>query len=123
MQSSLSVLNSYKHYSFLGKTCQQKVKEMGKSIKCEAVDRFFEAVLSLKSTDECYNFFEDVCTVNELRSISQRFEVAKMLHDGHTYLDIADKTGASTATIGRVNRTISGGTGGYEMVIERIKND
>ena len=72
---------------------------MNKKIKTEAVDYLFEAILSLESKEECYSFFEDLCTVNELLSLSQRFEVAAMLRDRKTYLDIADKTGASTFTI------------------------
>ena len=79
---------------------------MAKSIRTPAVDELFEAVLLLKSKEECYQFFEDVCTVNELLSLSQLFEVARMLTEGKTYLDIAEKTGASTATISRVNRAL-----------------
>ena len=78
---------------------------MNKKIKTEAVDHLFEAVLTLKSPEECYAFFEDVCTVNELLSLSQRYEVAKMLREKKTYLDIAERTGASTATSSRVNRS------------------
>ena len=72
---------------------------MSKKIRTEAVDHLFEAILCLKDKEECYTFFEDVCTINELLSLSQRFEVAKMLTDKRTYLDISEKTGASTATI------------------------
>ena len=75
---------------------------MNKKIKTDAVDSLFDAVLCLQSREECYSFFEDLCTVNELLSLSQRFEVAAMLKDGKTYLEIAEKTGASTATISRV---------------------
>ncbi len=92
---------------------------MNKKIKTEAVDELFEAILTLRSTDECYAFFEDVCTVNELLSLSQRYEVAKMLREKRTYLDIAEKTGASTATISRVNRALNYGNDGYDMVIGR----
>ena len=80
---------------------------MNKKIKTEAVDHLFDAILSLQSKEECYAFFEDLCTVNELLSLSQRFEVAAMLKEGKTYLDIAEKTGASTATISRVNRSLN----------------
>ena len=79
---------------------------MSKKIRTEAVDSLFEAILSLQDKEECYAFFEDVCTVNELLSLSQRFEVAKMLREKRTYLEIAEKTGASTATISRVNRSL-----------------
>ena len=72
-------------------------------------------------SEECYTFFEDVCTINELLSLSQRFEVAKMLTDKRTYLDISEKTGASTATISRVNRSLNYGNDGYEMVFARMK--
>ena len=94
---------------------------MNKKIKTAAVDHLFEAVLTLESAEECYAFFEDVCTVNELLSISQRYEVAKMLREGQTYLDISNATGASTATISRVNRSLNYGNDGYDMVLERVK--
>ena len=87
-----------------------------------AVDFLFDAVLSLKDREECYVFFEDICTINELLSLSQRFEVAKMLREQKTYLEIAEKTGASTATISRVNRSLNYGNDGYDMVFERLKN-
>ena len=93
---------------------------MSKKIRTEAVDQLFEAILCLKDKEECYTFFEDVCTINELLSLSQRFEVAKMLREHKTYLEIADKTGASTATISRVNRSLNYGNDGYDMVFERI---
>lgn len=93
---------------------------MNKKIKTEAVDGFFAAVLKLETPEECYAFFEDVCTVNELLSISQRYEVAKMLRKGCTYLEIAEKTGASTATISRVNRSLNYGSDGYELVFNRL---
>jgi TrpR-related protein YerC/YecD len=93
---------------------------MNKKIRTEAVDCLFEAILSLQSKEECYIFFEDVCTINELLSFSQRFEVAKMLREKKTYLEIAEKTGASTATISRVNRSLNYGNDGYDMVFERI---
>ncbi len=93
---------------------------MNKKIKTEAVDHLFEAVLALKSIDECYAFFEDVCTVNELLSLSQRYEVAKMLREKKTYLEIAEQTGASTATISRVNRSLNYGNDGYDMIFERL---
>lgn len=95
---------------------------MGKKVKTEALDFLFEAILTLKDKDECYTFFEDICTVNELLSITQRFEVAKMLREQKTYLEIAEKTGASTATISRVNRSLNYGNDGYDMVFERMNN-
>ena len=96
---------------------------MNKKIKTEAVDHLFEAVLSLENREECYSFFEDLCTVNELLSLSQRFEVAAMLRRGRTYLDTAEKTGASPATISRVNRSLNYGNDGYEMVFSRIEEN
>ncbi len=93
---------------------------MNKKIRTEAVDRLFDAILSLKDREECYDFFEDLCTVNELLSLSQRFEVATMLRAHRTYLEIADRTGASTATISRVNRSLNYGNDGYELVFGRI---
>lgn len=95
---------------------------MNKKIKTEAVDHLFQAILCLKTSEECYDFFEDLCTVNELLSLSQRFEVASMLKRGNTYLEIAEKTGASTATISRVNRSLNYGNDGYELILGRLKN-
>lgn len=97
-----------------------EVNRMSKNLRTEAVDHLFEAILSLENKEECYTFFEDVCTINELLSLSQRFEVAKMLRDQKTYLDIAEKTGASTATISRVNRSLNYGNDGYDMVFSRL---
>ena len=94
---------------------------MSKKIRTEAVDQLFEAILCLKDKEECYTFFEDVCTINEILSLSQRFEVAHMLREQKTYLDIAEKTGASTATISRVNRSLTYGNDGYDMVFARMK--
>ena len=93
---------------------------MSKKIRTEAVDYLFSAILSLKDKEECYTFFEDICTINELLSLSQRFEVAKMLREKKTYLEIAEKTGASTATISRVNRSLNYGNDGYDMVFRRM---
>lgn len=95
---------------------------MSKNIRTHAVDYLFEAILSLDNQEECYTFFEDICTVNELLSLSQRFEVARMLRDHKTYLEIAEKTGASTATISRVNRSLNYGKDGYDMVFSRISD-
>ena len=93
---------------------------MNKKVKSDAVDFLFDAILCLESREECYSFFEDLCTVNELISISQRFEVAAMLKNHNTYLEIAEKTGASTATISRVNRSLNYGNDGYEKVFGRM---
>lgn len=96
---------------------------MNKKIRTNAVDHLFEAVLCLKDKEECYSFFEDLCTVNEILSLSQRFEVASMLRRHRTYLEIAEKTGASTATISRVNRSLNYGNDGYEMVFGRMDKE
>ncbi|MGI6019756.1 MAG: YerC/YecD family TrpR-related protein [Marvinbryantia sp.] len=96
---------------------------MSKKIRTTAVDHLFEAVLQLKDKEECYRFFEDVCTVNEILSLSQRFEVAKMLTQNKTYLEIAEQTGASTATISRVNRSLNYGNDGYQMVFNRMEEN
>ena len=93
---------------------------MGKTIRTDAVKDLFQAILTLENEEECFRFFEDVCTVNEVLSIAQRFAVAKMLTDNHTYLEVAKETGASTATISRVNRSLNYGNDGYDMVFERI---
>ena len=93
---------------------------MSKTVRTEAVDHLFEAILTLESKEECYTFFQDVSTINELLSLSQRYEVAKMLREKKTYLEIAEKTGASTATISRVNRSLNYGCDGYDMVFSRL---
>ena len=93
---------------------------MNKKIKSDAVDNLFDAILSLKTREECYSFFEDLCTVNELLSLSQRYEVAAMLTRKYTYVEIAEKTGASTATISRVNRSLHYGNDGYELTLSRL---
>lgn len=95
---------------------------MNKKVRTAAVDFLFDAILCLRDREECYSFFEDLCTVNELLSISQRFEVAAMLKKRKTYLEIAEKTGASTATISRVNRSLNYGNDGYEMVFGRMED-
>ena len=100
---------------------QGAVMKMKASIKDERIDDLFRAILTLQNLDECYKFFEDACTINELLSLSQRFEVARMLREKKTYLEIAEQTGASTATISRVNRCLNYGTDGYDMVLDRIK--
>ncbi len=95
---------------------------MNKKIRTPEVERMFKAILCLHDVEECYVFFEDICTINELLSLSQRFEVARMLREHKTYLDIAEKTGASTATISRVNRSLNYGSDGYDLVFDRMKD-
>ena len=92
-----------------------KLKEFG-------VDALFEAVLTLETMEECYKFFEDLCTVQELKAISQRLQVAKMLNEHHVYTDIVAATGASTATISRVNRSLQYGDGGYARALDGLED-
>lgn len=93
---------------------------MNDKLRSESLDELFEAILTLETVDECYAFFEDLSTVTELKAISQRFNVAKLLLDKRVYNDIVSETGASTATISRVNRSLSFGNDGYKMVLERL---
>ena len=94
---------------------------MNSKLKNESTDFLFDAILSLDNKEECYRFFEDLCTSAELKAMSQRFEVAKMLSDKQVYSEIVKKTGASTATISRVNRSLIYGSDGYEMVFKRTE--
>ena len=87
----------------------------------EKSDLLYRAILKLETEEECYNFFQDLCTISELRSMEQRFEVATLLSEGMIYTDILEKTGASSATISRVNRSLLGGYGGYESILEKMK--
>lgn len=84
------------------------------------LDNLFKAVLALESIDDCYDFFDDLCTVPELKSFAQRFQVAQMLMEGKVYSEIVAQTGASTATISRVNRSLSFGSMGYKKVLEKL---
>ena len=95
---------------------------MNTKLHDENVDFLFDAILTLKNREECYKFFEDLCTVAELRAMEQRFEVALLLSDGMIYNDILERTGASSATISRVNRSLSYGTGAYAKLFERCKD-
>lgn len=91
--------------------------------KNENTDVLFEAILSLRSIDECYDFFTDACTLKEIKDMSQRFEVARMLKEKYSYMMINEKTGVSTATIGRVNRSLMYGADGYNTIIDRLKEN
>ncbi len=94
---------------------------MNPKIKTPQADHFLKAILTLENLEECYLFFEDVCTVNELTSLAQRFAVATMLKEGKTYMEIAQETGASTATISRVKRSLDFGNNAYDIVLKRMK--
>lgn len=89
-------------------------------LRNENTDLLFNSILTLKSLDECYAFFEDICTVKEIQSIAQRVMVAKMLAEGKVYSDIVSETGASTATISRVNRSLNYGNDGYAVAFKRL---
>lgn len=93
---------------------------MNDKLKSKDFDYLFDAILQLRDMQECYDFFEDLCTMQELKSISQRLHVAKLLSDSYVYNDIVKETGASTATISRVNRTLHYGNDGYRAVFERL---
>lgn len=96
---------------------------MNNKLKDTNVDFLFQAILKLETIEECYNFFEDLCTVQELKALSQRLQVAKMLSEHNVYSDIVSQTGASTATISRVNRSLAYGCDGYTVIFERLKKD
>ncbi len=92
-----------------------------KKFHTKELDELFEAILALNSREECYLFFEDICTIKELRDISQRLKTAKMLSDGANYAEIGKETGMSTATISRVSKCLEYGEGGYRTIIDRLK--
>lgn len=92
-----------------------------KNLHNELTDNLFKGILSLKSIDECYDFFFDLCTITEIKDMSQRLQLAQLINDGLSYQQIFDKTGVSTATIGRVKKCVDYGEGGYETVLNRLK--
>ena len=92
------------------------------SIKSPSVDRLFEIILDLKTVDDCYKFFEDLCTVKEIRDMAQRFDTAILLDQGKNYQQILEEVGTSTATISRVNKCLKYGTGGYENAVNKLKD-
>lgn len=92
---------------------------MSSRIKDENTDFLFQCILNLETIDDCYAFFEDLCTVPEIKAMAQRAVVAKLLYDKTVYNDIVAKTGASTATISRVNRSLAYGAGGYDLVFNK----
>lgn len=92
-------------------------------LRGKELDQFFKGILALKDVEECYKFFDDVATVNEIQALAQRMDVARMLREGHTYQRIEEETNASTATISRVKRSLNYGSEGYEMVFGRIYAD
>lgn len=94
---------------------------MNSKLKDKNMDFLFKAILSLETMNECERFFEDLCTVNELMAMSQRLQVASMLREHKIYTEIVEKTGASTATISRVNRSLNYGSDGYNMILDRLE--
>lgn len=96
---------------------------MMNKLKDRNVDLLFEAILTIRNIEECYNVFEDLCTVPEIKAIAQRLYVAKMLSEGHVYSDIVKETKASTATISRVKRCLEYGKDGYRLVLDRVKEN
>ena len=88
-----------------------------------SADRLFRAILSLKDTDECYDFFEDICTITEIKDMCQRLDTAFLIDEGISYQKISEKIGVSTATISRVSRCLNYGAGGYRAVIDRMKEE
>ena len=94
---------------------------MKSRVNNELLDRLFKCILTMENVDECYRLFQDLCTVNELQAIAQRMEVARMLDENHTYIEIAEETRASTATISRVNRSLNYGADGYRLALLRVR--
>jgi TrpR-related protein YerC/YecD len=92
-------------------------------LRGKELDQLFQAILSLKNIDECYEFFDDLCTINEIQSLAQRLEVARMLQHGYTYHKIELETGASTATISRVKRCLNYGNDSYQMTLDRVHDE
>src|SRR3954453_16754657 len=92
-------------------------------LRGKELDQLFKAVLTLQDLEECYRFFDDLCTINEIQSLAQRLEVARMLREGNTYHKIESETGASTATISRVKRCLNYGNDAYELALKRIKEN
>ena len=91
-------------------------------LRNEEIDDLFEAILALENQEECYRFFEDICTIKELQSIAQRLQVAKLLREKKTYSDIEEITKASTATISRINKCLNYGSDGYQLILDRLDN-
>lgn len=95
---------------------------MNDKLKDQQTDALFDAILALKSRDECYSLFEDLCTISEIKSLAQRLQIASLLYEGKTYVEIFEMTGVSTATISRVNRCLEYGADGYKTVFKRLED-
>ncbi len=96
---------------------------MNEKIRNSSTDKLFNTILMLENIDECYAFFEDICTINEIVSLAQRLEVAEMLKNHKTYIEIAHTTGASTATISRVNKSLNYGSDGYNVMLSKLEKN
>jgi len=94
---------------------------LNSKLRDDMTDNLFKAILQLRNVEECYAFFEDLCTVSEIKALAQRLEVAKMLKAGCTYSEISEKTGASTATVSRVNKCLNYGADGYKLILDRMQ--
>ena len=101
----------------------EEIMQFYSRLKRDDIDELFKAILTLKTEEDCYRFFEDICTVTELHAIAQRLQVAFLLDEDRTYADIEKETKASTATISRINKCLKYGADGYRLVIDRMKND
>ena len=101
----------------------EEIMQFYSRLKRDDIDELFKAILTLKTEEDCYRFFEDICTVTELHAIAQRLQVAFLLDEDRTYADIERETKASTATISRINKCLKYGADGYRLVIDRMKND
>ena len=115
--------NKYIIYIIMRKIFRKEEMGLNRKLKDEDMDILFRGILKLKTVEECYDFFEDLCTIAELRAMVQRFQVARMLDEGRIYSDIVQETGASTATISRVNKCLVYGSDGYRRMLDRLKED
>lgn len=96
---------------------------MNKKLKVKEIDELYKAIRLIETEEEFYNFFEDLCTVNELKSLAHRFCVAKLLSEGKTYIEVSEQTGASTATISRISKCLSYGADGYSAIIAKLDKE
>ena len=111
----------YKYHHFIAVKKQRSWIFLNSKLRDDMTDNLFKAILQLRNVEECYAFFEDLCTVSEIKALAQRLEVAKMLKAGCTYSEISEKTGASTATVSRVNKCLNYGADGYKLILDRMQ--
>ncbi len=122
MRSLLIYLFNYEHYRIDTKSHRGQRMEIKEELSSTIVKQLFHAILSLNTKQECMEFFDDLCTINELKSFSQRLEVARMIKDGDTYMDIQIETGASSTSIKRIKKLVESGGGGYTLILNRIED-